>query len=157
LIDAWSAHALSGPQVRRVLDSDTHAWNPEPVPFDITSYLYPQETYDRFFRNALRDPDARPIGFAAPSLEPLAPRNTTRLNVDTLRAGESVTRTVSIDANRAARFFAHWNEVASILRCARPTAPATRQIIFAMQRTSKPTSASLSRTQSRTHKPEHGR
>ncbi len=109
LIDAWSALALNGPQVRRVLDSDVHAWDPTPVPFNIASYLYPAQTYERFIRNALRDPDARPIGLAAASLEPIAPRNTTPLNVDTLRAGESITRSVTIDANRAARFFARWN------------------------------------------------
>jgi len=110
LIDAWSAHALSGPQVRHILDNDVHAWDPAPLPFDIRSYLYPEQTYDRYIRNALRDPDTRPIGAAAAPLEPVAPRNTTPLNVDGLRAGESVTRTVTIDANRAARFFARWND-----------------------------------------------
>ncbi len=109
LIDAWSAHALSGPLVRHALDSDVHAWDPAPAPFSITSYLYPEQTYARYIRNALRDPDTRPIAAAAPPLEPVAPRNTTPLNVDALRAGESVTRTVTIDANRAARFFARWN------------------------------------------------
>ncbi len=109
LIDAWSALALNGPLVRHILSTDVHAWDPAPVPFNITSYLYPAQTYQHFIRNALRDPDVRPIGLAAPMLAPVAPRNTTPLNVDTLRAGESVTRTVTIDANRAARFFAHWN------------------------------------------------
>jgi hypothetical protein len=109
LIDAWSAHALAGPLVRHILDSDVHAWDPAPVPLTITSYLYPEQTYDRYIRNALRDPDTRPIGFAAAALEPVAPRNTTPLNVAVLRTGESVTRTMTIDANRAARFFARWN------------------------------------------------
>ncbi len=109
LIDVWSAHALSGPQVRRVLNSDAHDWDPSPLPFALTAYLYPEQTYQRFIRNALRDPDARPIGFAAAPVDPLAPRNITPLNVDPLRAGETITRTILIDANRAARFVARWN------------------------------------------------
>ncbi len=109
LIDAWSAFSLNGAQVRRVLDSDVHAWDPAPVPLTITSYLYPEQTYDRYIRNALRDPDTRPIGVAAPPLDPVAPRNTTPLNVDVLRAGDSITRTIVMDDNRAARFFARWN------------------------------------------------
>jgi len=109
LIDVWSAHALAGAQVRRIANADVHAWDPEPIPLNPTSYLYPDQTYTRFIRNALRDPDARPIGFATSSVEPVAPRNTTPLNVDTLRAGETITRTIFIDANRAARFLARWD------------------------------------------------
>ncbi|HEX9077549.1 MAG TPA: two-component regulator propeller domain-containing protein, partial [Anaerolineae bacterium] len=108
LIDQYSAHALVGPLVRRVVDTDVHAWNPAPLPINVTSYLYPGQTYDRFLRNALRDPDSRPIGFAAPPVAPVAPRNITPMNVDTLRAGESVTRTLTIDAARSVRFFARW-------------------------------------------------
>ena len=110
LISEWSAHALNGPQVRHILDSDVHSWNPAPLPFNITSYLYPEQTYTRFIRNGLRDPDARPLGFAAPPVEPVAPRNITPMNVDTLNPGDSVTRTITIDANRTARFFARWDE-----------------------------------------------
>jgi sugar lactone lactonase YvrE len=109
LIEQWSAHALSGPLVRRVVNADAHDWEPAPLPFNITAYLYPAQTYERFIRNALRDPDARPIGFAAAPVDPIAPRNITPLNVDTLRAGEAVTRGVTIDANRAARLFARWD------------------------------------------------
>ncbi|MEW5717964.1 MAG: two-component regulator propeller domain-containing protein, partial [Chloroflexota bacterium] len=109
LIDVWSAHALAGSQVRRLTNADIHAWNPEPIPLNPSSYLYPDQTYARFIRNALRDPDARPIGFATTSAEPLAPRNTTPLNVDTLRANETITRAITLDANRAARFFARWD------------------------------------------------
>ncbi len=110
LIDQWSAHALSGPLVRRVIDTDVHAWDPVPLPFNITSYLYPEQTYDRFIRNALRDPDSRPIGFAAAPVAPIAPRNTTPMNVDTLAAGQSVTHTLEMDAARAARFIARYTD-----------------------------------------------
>ena len=109
LIDVWSAHALTGSQVRRLTNADVHAWDPEPIPLNPTSYLYPDQTYAHFIRNALRDPDTRPIGFATSSAEPTAPRNITPLNVDLLRTGETITRTLAIDANRGARFFAHWN------------------------------------------------
>ena len=109
LIDVWSAHALAGPLVRHVVDTNVHAWNLVPVPFNIASYLYPEQTFDRFIRNALRDPDARPIGSAAPPVAPITPRNTTPLYVDSLSAKETITHTVVIDTNRAARFFARWN------------------------------------------------
>ncbi len=109
LIDVWSAHALTGLQVRRLTNADVHAWDPEPIPLNPSSYLYPDQTYARYIRNALRDPDARPIGFATTSAEPLAPRNTTPLNVDTLRANETITRAITLDVNRAARFFARWD------------------------------------------------
>ncbi len=135
LIDTWSAHALSGPLVRHTASTDVHAWNPEPLPFTITSYLYPEQTYDRFLRNALRDPDARPIGFSATPVAAIAPRNTTPLNVDTLRAGDVVTRVVDIDAVRTARFFARWNtgDITMTLRApdgARYTSDEPRQATY---------------------------
>jgi len=110
LIEVWSAHALSGSNVRRLTNADVHAWEPLPLWLNPTSYLYPEQTYARWIRNALRDPDARPLGFATFSAEPIAPRNITPMNVDTLRAGETITRAVTLDANRAARFFARWNK-----------------------------------------------
>ncbi len=109
LIEQWSAHALGGPSVRRVADADIHAWEPAPLLVEPTSYLYSDQTYARFIRNALRDPEVRPIGPPAASVDPIAPRNITPMNVDTLRAGETITRAVTIDANRAARFFARWD------------------------------------------------
>ncbi len=110
LISEWSAHALAGPLVRRLVDTDVHAWDPAPLPINISSYLYPEQTYARFIRNALRDPDARPIGFSAAAVDPVGPRHTTPLEVDRLRAGETISRTVVVDANRGARFFAHWDQ-----------------------------------------------
>lgn len=108
LISVWSAHALTGPLVRHITNSDVHAWNPSPRPVDVASYLFPEQTYERFFRNAFRDGEARPIGFAAAPAPAVAPRNTTPLNVDTLRGGESVTRLIDVDAARSVRFFARW-------------------------------------------------
>lgn len=109
LIDVFSAHALAGPQVRRIVNSDLHDWQPAPLPFNLTGYLYPESTYQQFIRNALRDPDTRPIGLTAAPVDSLAPRNHTPLNVDTLNAGATITRTILIDANRAARFIARWD------------------------------------------------
>ncbi len=110
LIDVWSAHALTGPQVRRVMNKDVHGWDPSPLIFDLTSYLYPRKTYEQYLRNAFRDPDARPIGLAAAPVEPIQPRNITPMNVDTLRTNATITRTILIDENRAARFIARWSE-----------------------------------------------
>lgn len=109
LIDTWSAQALDALNVRHIADTDLHAWNPAPLYFEPTSYLYPDQTYERYLRNALRDPDARPIGAAATAVDPIAPRNITPMNADMLRAGETISRSVLIDANRAARFFARWD------------------------------------------------
>lgn len=109
LIDAWSAHALDAPNVRKISDTDLHAWNPTAEFFEPTSFLYPAQTYERFIRNALRDPDLRPMGVAAPHLEPIQPRNITPMNVDGLAAGQTITRAITIDANRAARFFTRWD------------------------------------------------
>lgn len=110
LIDVWSAHILMGPQVRRITNQDVHGWDPSPLIFDLTSYLYPRKTYEQYLRNALRDPDARPIGLGAAPVEPIQPRNITPLNVDTLRASITLTRTILIDENRAARFIARWSD-----------------------------------------------
>jgi len=109
LIETWSAHALDAPNVRKISDADLHAWNPTAQFFEPTSFLYPAQTYERFIRNALRDPDARPMGPSAAPLEPIQPRNITPMNVDTLAAGQTITRAIAIDANRAARFFARWD------------------------------------------------
>jgi hypothetical protein len=110
LISEWSAHALTGPFVRHIVDSDVHAWNPTPLALNITSYLYPEQTYERFIRNALRDPDTRPLGFAAARVDAVGPRNMTPMEVSTVRAGETISRTVFVDANRAARFLARWDQ-----------------------------------------------
>lgn len=109
LIDVWSAHALNGPQVRHETNSDAHDWPPSPLPITMTAYLYPDKTYQQFIRNALRDPDMRPIDPAAAPVDPIEPRNITPMNVDTLRAGDTITRSIVIDSNRAARFIARWN------------------------------------------------
>ena len=108
LIDVWSALSLNGNQVRRILNNDVHAWDPYPIPLNITSYLYPDQTYLGYIRNALRDPDTKPMGAPAPTLDAIAPRTITPMNVDVLRAGDSVTRTIAIDANRGTRFLARW-------------------------------------------------
>ncbi len=109
LIELWSAHALTGAQVRRITNADAHAWDPLPLPLNPTSYLYPDQTYARYLRNALRDPETRPLDSATLSAEPLAPRNITPMNVDALSAGQTLTRAITLDPNRAARFFARWD------------------------------------------------
>lgn len=109
LIDVFSAHDLAGVQVRRETNSDVHAWNPAPLVIDLTAYLYPIHTYEKYLRNALRDPNARPIGEPAKAAPPIQPRNITPMNIDTMRAGETITRTLIIDANRTANFIARWS------------------------------------------------
>lgn len=70
LISVNSALALDAPNVRQHIDSDLHDWSPEAVPIDLTGYLYPRQTWDRYLRNALRNNDNAPIGseITSPSL-----------------------------------------------------------------------------------------
>jgi pimeloyl-ACP methyl ester carboxylesterase len=117
LIGVSSALSLRGTDVRPVVDEDLHAYDPTAVPIHLTSYLYPRDTYDRYLRNALRDPTNAPIGseIAAP-LPPLGAqqagtnnrRNHTPVVTAPLMAGQTVTRTVTIDDNSHARFLAYF-------------------------------------------------
>lgn len=113
LIGAWSALALQAPNVRRAVDGDLHAFEPIAVPYDLGSYLYPDRTYRRYLRNALRDPAARPLGTEVQVSQTLtytqpAPRNHTPLETTTLAAGQTVTRTLVLDANDRTRFLAYF-------------------------------------------------
>ncbi len=101
------------PEERKHVNADLHDWGPEPVPLTFTSYLYPRETYERYLRNALRDPSNAPLGSEVSSVP--APRyavnyagNHTVVETGTLDAGTSITRTVRIDANQSARFIAYF-------------------------------------------------
>ena len=62
LISVASALALDAPNVYKHVNADLHDWGPEAVPLDLTSYLYPRETWERYLRNALRNNDNAPIG-----------------------------------------------------------------------------------------------
>jgi hypothetical protein len=62
LISVASAHALDGPNIRKPTNTDLHDWSPEPLPIDLTGFLYPEQTWERYLRNALRDAGNAPIG-----------------------------------------------------------------------------------------------
>lgn len=122
LISVDSALALPGANVRYNTNSDLHAYNPEALPVNLNSYLYPRDTYDRYLRNALRDPTNAPIGSEIASTPPFvnssrAPANSlagkdtlnhTPLVTGEMNAGETLTRTVTIDKNTSARFVAYF-------------------------------------------------
>ena len=116
LIGVASALSISGANVRHAVDDDLHAYDPTAIPFHLTSYLYPRGTYDRYLRNALRDPTNAPIGSEVEPSPPIPPReegagsegNHTPVVTAPLAAGETVTRTVTLDVNTHARFLAYF-------------------------------------------------
>ncbi|MBI4674847.1 MAG: alpha/beta fold hydrolase [Chloroflexi bacterium] len=118
------------PNVRKHINADLHDWGPEAVPLDLTGYLYPRDTWERYLRNALRNNDNAPIGSEVLT-SPLTPLpkgegnlppspagggvggevwtgNHTPVVTAKIRAGETVTRTVLIDENKSARFIAYY-------------------------------------------------
>lgn len=115
LISVNNALALEAPNVRKHVNADLHDWSPEPVPLDLTGYLYPRDTWERYLRNALRNNDNAPIGSEIP---PSPVRggagggvwvaNHTPVVTEKIRASETVTRTVLIDENKSARFIAYY-------------------------------------------------
>lgn len=112
LISVDSALALNAPTVREHVNSDLHDWGPQPVPIDLTGYLYPRDTWERYLRNALRNSDNAPIGSEI-ATDPLPPpdlpsSNHTPVVTEKLYVGDPVTRTVTIDANTSARFVAYY-------------------------------------------------
>lgn len=114
LISVSSALSLDAPNVRKHINADLHDWSPEPVPLDLTGYLYPRETWDRYLRNALRNRDNAPIGSevfsppAAPGTTTAEPSNHTPVLTQKLGAGETITNTVLVDENMSARFVAYY-------------------------------------------------
>ncbi len=121
LIGVASALSLVGSNVRHAVDDDLHAYDPTATPFHLTSYLYPRDTYDRYLRNALRDPTNAPLGSEVETLS-LPLQNGEQVGVERqtgegnhtpvftapLASGETVTRTVTLDVNRHARFLAYF-------------------------------------------------
>lgn len=114
LISVSSALSLDAPNVRKHVNSDLHDWSPEPVPLDLTGYLYPRETWDRYLRNALRNRDNAPIGSEVLTPPVLAeqttgnPSNHTPVLTRKLSAGATLTTTVLLDENQSARFVAYY-------------------------------------------------
>ncbi|HEY6042921.1 MAG TPA: alpha/beta fold hydrolase, partial [Anaerolineae bacterium] len=116
LVSAYSALGLDAPNVRRALNADLHAFEPTAIPYKLTSFLYPQDTYERYLRNALRDSANTPLGLLGPEASVTrtitftrpAPRNHTPLVSGKINAGETVTRSVTLDANKSARFIAYY-------------------------------------------------
>jgi hypothetical protein len=116
LISVASALALNTPNVRKHVNADLHDWGPEPVPFKLTGYLYPRDTWERYLRNALRNDDTLPLGsevqpatpFPVPVTPDLPVSNHTPVVTRELASGMSVTRTLELDPNRSARFVAYY-------------------------------------------------
>lgn len=114
LISVGSALALDALSVREHVNADLHDWRPQPVPISLTGYLYPRDTWERYLRNALRNPDNAPIGAEIQSParaefdEFVGTSNHTPVVTIALRAGQTVTNTVLVDENTSARFVAYF-------------------------------------------------
>lgn len=112
LISVDSALALDAATVRKHVNADLHDWGPQPVPIDLTGYLYPRDTWERDLRNALRNSDNAPIGseITTPPPAPSDAPQTDHTPVITknVSAGSTVTRTVTLDTNASARFVAYY-------------------------------------------------
>jgi hypothetical protein len=125
LISVASAHALDGANIRKHVNQDLHDWGPEAVPLDLTGFLYPEQTWERYLRNTLRNGDNAPIG-AEISTSPPTPlpnsngensgegseesivTNHTPVVTREIVAGETLTNTVTLDENSSARFIAYF-------------------------------------------------
>ncbi len=115
LISVHSALALDIPSERKHINSDLHDWAPEPVPLDLTGYLYPRETWERYLRNALRNNDNSPLGSEISQSSSQAvgqgevmQGNHTPVMTKKIRAGETITNSILIDENKSARFIAYF-------------------------------------------------
>lgn len=112
LISVHSALALDGPQVRGHVNADLHDIGPQAVPLPLTGYLYPRDTWERYLRNALRNPGNLPLGAeiqsAPPEPGPEPISNHTPVVTAAIAPGATVTRTVTVDANKSARFIAYY-------------------------------------------------
>lgn len=121
LVGVSSALSLEAPTVRGHVNSDLHDWAPQALPIQLTGYLYPRETWERYLRNALTNNDNAPLGSEVTSAPPSTAlrsaqddsaggvvTNHTPVVVGMIGARETVTRTVWIDQNRSARFISYF-------------------------------------------------
>lgn len=109
LISAGSALALDGPQVRKVLTDDLHAWSDQTILLGLPSYLWPRRTYDAHIRNRLRlGASARLPGLQEKEVEPPpvpeVPSHSPFYSGQ-VAPGKSITQTVTVDAAGEARFY----------------------------------------------------
>ena len=108
VVSLWSALSLDGPGVTTVQTDDLHGWAAGSVAAGISSYLWPDDNYQRVLRDILsgRPPAAYQTGGPRPERPTALPR--TPILTGQLRPGAVVTQTLTLDAVAGARVFALW-------------------------------------------------
>jgi hypothetical protein len=108
------AHALAGPSVYPITTSDLHGWGTDISLLDLSSYLWPDGTYNTYLRNQLRMGDRRyemmEDTVERKSTTPVQPQVHTPFIEGHLSAGQTVTETVAIDARGPAHFYLTWDK-----------------------------------------------
>ena len=108
LISAWSAHELRRPGVRYVATDDLHAWSDETFLLDISSFLWPSDTYRGLLRPLLRGDDPQPEMAAHPGWALLPEEAHSPLVSGQIAPGQAVTHSLEIDEVGAHRIYARW-------------------------------------------------
>jgi hypothetical protein len=114
IVTLESAHALAGPSVYPITTADLHGWGTDISLLDLSSYLWPDGTYNTYLRNQLRIGD-RGYEMMEDTVErksttPVQPQVHTPFIEGHLSAGQTVTETVAIDSRGPARFYLTWDK-----------------------------------------------
>jgi len=122
LITVWSALALEGPSVRRIITEDAHAWSKRTILLGLPSYLWPQDFYLSLMRPVLTSAPTRPYALPQPltnswelmgthgswEISPPSPENRTPLRFGDLDPKAKVRLRLSVDEARQVRFTVLW-------------------------------------------------
>lgn len=122
LISVWSALALEGPSVQRILTEDAHAWSKQTILLNIPSYLWPQALYLSVVRPVLTSAPTRPHELlrsltnswelmgthGSLEISPPTPENRTPLRFGDLDPRARVRLRLPVDEVERARFTVLW-------------------------------------------------
>ena len=122
LITVWSALALEGPSVQRILTEDAHAWSNQTVLLGIPSYLWPQALYLSTIRPVLTSAPTTSREFprvreglweltgahGGSETSPPTSENRTPLRFGNLDPGAKVRLRIPVDEVQRARFTVLW-------------------------------------------------
>jgi len=109
LIMAGEALALDGPNVRKILTNDLHAFSDQTILLGLPSYLWPRDTYDAYIRNGLRLGPGVPLPGEQEETPPAIPVPSAPIHSPfydgQVSPGQSMTQTVQIDTAGDVHFY----------------------------------------------------